>query len=260
MSSEPTQRLVIHREGCIGYLTIENPEKHNALSFDMWQSFPPHLQELDNDPDVRIIVLRGAGQKAFASGSDISQFGERRNTPEGVALYNATVERAVVAVDKVKKPTVARITGYCFGGGVGIAMHCDLRYASADSSFCIPAGKVGVGYLPLWLQRLTWLVGPANAKEIMFTAQRYNAEDAMRIGLINRIYDDRQFAAMLQASSELAPLTMLASKKAIDETVRPQSYDHDGCTAAIEACFASADYIEGRNAFAAKRKPQFTGR
>ena len=135
-----------HREGAIGHVVIDNLVKHNAMSFDMWESLPGHLAALDEDPEVRVIVVQGAGNRAFASGSDISQFGERRNTPAGVALYNATVDRAVASLGAVRKPTVARIQGYCFGGGVGLALHCDLRYATPDATFCIPAGKVGVGY------------------------------------------------------------------------------------------------------------------
>lgn len=247
------------RNGPVGTLTLDNLPKHNAMSFDMWQDLPLRLRELDEDPEIRVIVLQGAGEKAFASGSDISQFGERRNTPEGVALYNGTVERAVAALAAVRKPTIARIRGYCFGGGVGMALHCDLRYATPDATFCIPAGKVGVGYNETWLQRLAWLVGPANAKEIMLTARRYKADEALRIGLINDIADDAQVEQTLQTIAGLAPLTHLASKLAIDTATAVSERGREACQQAIRACFASKDYIEGRDAFTQKRTPRFTG-
>lgn len=249
-----------HREGAIGHVVIDNLVKHNAMSFDMWESLPGHLAALDDDPEVRVIVVQGAGNRAFASGSDISQFGERRNTPEGVALYNATVDRAVASLGAVRKPTVARIQGYCFGGGVGLALHCDLRYATPDATFCIPAGKVGVGYHELWLQRLTWLVGPANAKEIMFTARRYDADEAVRIGLVNRLLDESEVTALVDGMAKLAPLTARSSKVSIETAIAPSEAGRAACQASILRCFDSQDYIEGRNAFTEKRTPTFVGR
>lgn len=262
MSSESQAAGVIrsHRDGAVGHVVIDNVVKHNAMSFDMWTSLPDHLAQLDDDPDVRVIVLQGAGDRAFASGSDISQFGERRNTPEGVALYNLTVDRAVAAIGSVRKPTVARIQGYCFGGGVGMALHCDLRYATPDATFSIPAGKVGVGYHELWLHRLAWLVGPANAKEIMFTARRYDAENAMRIGLINNLLDEAGVTELVTNMAKLAPLTALSSKLSIETAIAPSEHGRAACQASIMRCFESQDYIEGRNAFTDKRTPVFSGR
>lgn len=260
MSSETTIACIrSHREGAVGRVIIDNQAKRNSMSFDMWQSLPGHLAALDDDPSIRLVVLQGAGTRAFASGSDISQFGERRNTPEGVALYNATVERAIAALGAVRKPTVADIRGYCFGGGVALALHCDLRYASADASFCIPAGKVGVGYHELWLQKLAWLVGPANAKEIMLTARRYDAQSALRIGLVNQILDDAGVAGILQTIGDLAPLTHLASKLAIDTATAPADEGRAACQAAILRCFHSQDYVRGRTAFVEKRLASFRG-
>ncbi len=252
----------IHRQvdGAVGWLTIDNLAKHNALSFDMWESLPALLASLDDEPEVRVIVLRGAGEKAFASGSDISQFGERRNTPEGVALYNATVDRAVASVAATRKPTVAWIHGYCFGGGLALALHCDLRIAGQGASFSVPAGKVGLGYNHLWLQRLTWEVGPARAKEILYTARRYDADAALRIGLVNAQCDAEAFAALLAEIAALAPLTLQAAKVAIDATIAAGAYDPAPAQAAIRRCFESQDYVEGRQAFAEKRAPRFSGR
>jgi enoyl-CoA hydratase/carnithine racemase len=258
MSSE--SRIHTQVDGFVGTLIIDNVAKQNALSFDMWDSLPGLVRGLDDDPAVKVIVLRGAGEKAFASGSDISQFGERRNTPEGVALYNATVDRAVAAVGAARKPTVAWVHGYCFGGGLALALHCDLRVAGEKASFCIPAGKVGLGYNHLWLQRLTWIVGPANAKEILYTARRYGRDEALRIGLINQQCGADAFNTLLQEIGALAPLTLQAAKTAIDATTASGPYETAGAVAAIQRCFESQDYVEGRNAFAEKRSPDFQGR
>lgn len=259
MPSETASRIYTRREGAIATVTFDNAARLNALSFDMWSSLPEQLEALDRDPEVRVIVLQGEGEKAFCSGSDISQFGERRSTPEGTALYNTAVDVAVKAVANVGKPTVARVRGYCFGGGAALAIHCDLRYAAANAAFCIPAGKVGLGYNPLWLQRLASLVGPAYAKEIMYTAQQYDAAASLRMGLINAELDDAETDKVLQKIAGLAPLTHVASKVAIDSSCAPGGLDVARSKASMDACFASADYIEGRQAFSEKRKPVFTG-
>jgi enoyl-CoA hydratase/carnithine racemase len=203
MSSD--SRIHSQVKGSIGTLTIDNMPKQNALSFDMWDSLPALVRALDEDPQVRVIVLRGAGEKAFASGSDISQFGERRNTPEGVALYNGTVDRAVASIGAARKPTIAWVHGYCFGGGLALALHCDLRIAGEKASFCIPAGKVGLGYNHLWMQRLTWIAGPARAKEILFTARRYGADEALRMGLVTAVEPpDELMSTALAEADEIA--------------------------------------------------------
>ena len=257
MSSD--SRIHTAVDGHVGTLTIDNVAKQNALNFDMWDSLPDLVRGLDEDPAVRVIVVRGAGEKAFASGSDISQFGERRNTTEGAALYNATVDRAVAAMAAAHKPTVAWVHGYCFGGGLALALHCDLRVAGERAVFCIPAGKVGLGYNHLWLQRLTWLVGPANAKEILYTSRRYGPDDALRMGLVNLHCSAGEFVALLQEISALAPLTLAAAKSAIDAAIAAGPYAPAVAIAAIQRCFASRDYVEGRTAFTEKRAPDFSG-
>jgi enoyl-CoA hydratase len=263
VTSAPSEAAVpsihVRRAGAVGTLILDNIAKLNAMSFDMWQQLPEKLQELDNDPAIRVIVLQGAGTKAFVSGSDISQFGERRNTPEGVALYNSTVDRAVTSVGQVGKPTIAHIHGYCFGGGLAVALHCDLRYASSNASFSIPAGKLGLAYNEVWLARLARLVGPANAKEIMLTSGRYDAQEAMRIGLINKVLDEDAVNKIIETIGSLAPLTHLASKIAIDAIDLPSDKHRAISQAAIKRCFDSKDYIEGRTAFTEKRAPQFNG-
>jgi enoyl-CoA hydratase/carnithine racemase len=252
---------LIHSEvvGAVGTLTIDNVAKQNALSFEMWDSLPARVRKLDDDPTVRVIVLRGAGDKAFASGSDISQFGARRNSPEGVALYNATVDRAVASIGSAHKPTVAWIQGYCFGGGLALALHCDLRIAADNATFCIPAGKVGIGYHHLWLQRLTWIAGPSRAKEMLYTARRYGADAALQMGLVNQRGDAEALGAVLEEICALAPLSLMAAKAAVDATISAGPYEPSAAMAAIQRCFESRDYVEGRNAFSARRSPVFGG-
>jgi len=256
-SSEP--RLHVSRQGPLAIVSMDNAARLNALTFDMWSSLPGVLAGLDQHPAVRMIVLQGQGEKAFASGSDISQFEKKRSSPEDAALYNATVERAVDAVRLVKKPTVARIRGYCLGGGLALALYCDLRYAAANAVFSIPAAKLGLAYNPFWLQRLTWLVGPAVAKEMLYTAQRYDSQSAQRIGLVNAVLDEREIDDRLGGICELAPLTHIASKLAVDQSCSVQGMEESVCRAAVALCFGSSDYIEGRKAFAEKRAPRFTG-
>lgn len=259
MVCESRPKIRCQHVGHVAYLIIDHQIKHNALTFEMWESLPAILKAADTDPTIRLVVLQGAGQKAFSAGSDISQFGERRSTPEGIALYNSTVAEAVSSLRDVRKPVVARIQGYCTGAGLALALHCDLRYATDDATFGIPAGQLGLGYQHLWLQRLTWLAGPAKAKEIMFTAFRYDANAVSRMGLINQVSTDDEFAELVNTICEMAPLTLIASKMAIDQTMHPDRYDHCACQAAIHACFASQDYIEGRIAFGENRKPKFVG-
>lgn len=260
MSSDTTGRIRIEVDEQLARVVIDHTVKHNALTFDMWQSLPGLLDELESRDAVRVILFEGAGDRAFASGSDISQFGEKRNTEENVRLYNATVERAMERIAVVRKPTIAFINGYCFGGGVAIALHCDLRYATEQAEFCIPAGKVGVGYHESWLHRLTQAVGPANAKEIMFTANRYSAAQACRMGLVNRVQSRDDTLALACRIASLAPLTHRASKLAIETSAAPGERDWQACKDAILDCFRSADYVEGRQAFEEKRQPMFHGK
>ncbi|MVW70748.1 enoyl-CoA hydratase-related protein [Bordetella sp. 15P40C-2] len=260
MSSDNHGRIRIEVDQHLGRVIIDHTVKHNALTFDMWQSLPGLLDELENHDGIRVILFEGAGDRAFAAGSDISQFGEKRDSEKNVRLYNATVERAMHRIGAVRKPTIAFINGYCFGGGVAIALHCDMRYGLEQAQFCIPAGKVGVGYHELWLHRLTQLVGPANAKEIMFTARRYSATEACAMGLINRIQSREDTIALAHTIAGLAPLTHRASKLAIETSASPETRDWQACKDAIFDCFRSGDYIEGREAFTAKRAPVFHGK
>lgn len=243
----------------VATLTIDHPTRHNAMTFDMWVLLPQLIERADEDPAVRVVVLRGAGGKAFSSGSDISQFGERRSTEEGITLWNNTVVKAVARLAALRKPSIAMVDGLCFGGGMGLALHCDMRFATPASSFAIPAAKLGVAYYPDWLRRLSALVGPAVAKELMYTARRYDAQQALAVGLINDVRALADTEAMAAKMAGLSPLSHIASKMAIDEAVNPGLHGLEACQQALRACFASEDYKEGQAAFRDKRPPAFTG-
>ncbi len=263
MSSESvaqTPTLRLEKQGAVATLWIDHPTRLNAMSFEMWASIPGFIDEVEADGDIRVLVLRGAGEKAFCSGADISQFGERRSTPEGVKLWNDTVQASVARLGMCSKPVVGFIQGICYGGGMGLALHCDLRYALEGSSFAIPAAKLGVGYYPSWLRRLTSVVGPAFAKDMMFTARRLSTEEARAAGLVNGVVTLSEVQAIIERIASLAPLSQRASKMAIDEAVSPGLYGEEQCGAAVLTCFASEDYKEGRAAFGEKRPPSFKGR
>ena len=261
----PTERMIAEIDGPIGWLVFNNPARRNAVSLDMWQAIPEILEAYERDPAVRVIVLKGAGDKAFVSGADISEFEQNRSSPEAVARYDEIGNRAQQRILNAAKPTIAMIHGFCMGGGVGVALSCDLRIASAGAQFGIPAAKLGIGYRLGGLLRLVDLVGPAYAKEIFYTARRFTAAEAHGMGLINRVLPEaelegfvRSYCAMI---AENAPLSLKAAKGIVAELTKLQDeVDRARCDELVRACFESEDYVEGRRAFMEKRKPQFKGR
>src|SRR5688572_17598119 len=182
-----TEKLVARKEGAIGWIIFNNPARHNAVSLEMWQALPVVLKAYMDDPEVRVIILKGEGEKAFVAGADISQFKEKRSSPEAVAHYNATADEAGKALRSSTKPTIAMIRGYCIGGGTGIAVGCDIRIAAEDARFAVPAAKLGLGYRFDGIRRLADIVGPSFAAEIFFTARQFSAQEALQMGLINRL-------------------------------------------------------------------------
>jgi enoyl-CoA hydratase/carnithine racemase len=263
--TSPTGRVLVRLDGAALHIVFNNPARHNALSVDMWGAVPALLAQAADDERVRLVVFSGAGDKAFVSGADISQFEDQRAAREAVAQYEALAEDALLAIEQSAKPTLACIRGWCLGGGVNVAIACDIRIASTDSTFSIPAARMGLGYRYSALKNLVNLIGVGAAKDLFFTARRIATAEALRLGLVSRMAEADALPALLaeyvDAIGENAPLTISAAKTIIGEILKPSpDLDTALCQDVILRCFQSADYTEGRSAFMQKRRPQFKGR
>ena len=252
------------KEGRVARIVFDHPERRNAISVAMWRQIPEVAMQVAADEEVRVVILRGAGEKAFVAGADISEFGSQRS---GAATedYDAASARAFGALAKLRVPVIAQIYGSCIGGGVAMSLTADMRYASDDAVFAIPAARLGLGYHVGGIEALGDLVGYSAAKEIFFTARRYSAEEARQMGLVNRTAPAAELEALVwetaQRIAENAPLTLESVKRIVSELSRePDARDIDSATASIAACFASDDYREGIRAFLEKRRPDFRGR
>jgi enoyl-CoA hydratase/carnithine racemase len=258
------EKLIGRKEGQIGWMIFNNPERRNAVSLEMWRAIPDVLAAFEADPEVRVVVFTGAGERAFVSGADISQFEAERSDASAEARYSGASAAANAAMAGLSKPSIAMIRGYCIGGGLAVALTCDLRICEEGSRFAIPAARLGLGYGFGGVKALIDVVGPSIAKEILFTARQLTADEALRVGLVNRVTPVaeleptvRDYAAMIGAN---APLTLKAAKLAACEAVRdPDKRRLAEVEAAVAACFDSADFKEGRSAFMEKRTPQFRG-
>lgn len=258
-----THKMIAEVDGHIGWMIFNNPEKRNAFDHEMRAVALEILKAFEHDERVRVVILRGAGEHAFISGADISQFDKSQNA-EAQRPQNISDELRQ-CYDHYSKPIIAMIHGYCLGGGLLTAMAVDMRIASEDAQFGIPAGRLGIAYPLYGVRKLTQLVGPAKAKEILFTANRIDAREAHRIGLVNQVVPRSELEttvrAIAQAMCENAPLSIRASKVMIDELMKDAGErDVAACEAVQAACTQSEDFREGRKAFAEKRKPQFAGR
>jgi enoyl-CoA hydratase/carnithine racemase len=255
-------RVRHHREGPIGWIVFDHPERHNAISAAMWGELAGAARAHAEDPEVRVIALRGAGERAFVSGADISEFEERgAPTPPRTASGRSA---SALRFDRIDKPVIAMIHGVCFGGGVGIAVAADLRYAADDASFCIPAARLGVAYPIAGHEALAQLVGRANALEIFFTAKRFGASEAHAMGLVNAVIPKPSLEARVrEIAREIAanaPLSLRAAKCTARELARPAAErDLANLDALAAACAASDDLREGTRAFLEKRAPHFRG-
>jgi enoyl-CoA hydratase len=259
-----TDKMLSRKEGGVGYVIFNNPERHNAVSLEMWEAASEYLNDFANDKAVRVVVFSGAGGKAFVSGADISKFESERSSKEAIDRYNEAVDKANTAIYEFPKPTIAMIHGYCIGGGVGLALCCDMRICADNSKFGVPAAKLGLGYGFKGIKKLVDVVGPSFAKEIFYTARQFTAAEAKDMGLVNRVMPAAELESYVKNYAETiggnAPLTVDAVKYIVGQVLTDESKrDLKKCADLVAQCFASKDYIEGRTAFMEKRKPQFTG-
>lgn len=256
-------KLRVERDGPIGRMVFDSPARRNAIGGEMWRAIPKAMAEFEADAKVRCIVLRGEGDTAFAAGADISEFEKLRASESAVRNYDAMVDAAQRAIEGSRKPVIALIHGFCVGGGVEMALACDLRYAGTSSQFAIPAARLGVGYGVHGTNRLVATVGHAVAREIMFTGRRYSADEALAIGLVNRVMPDAELDEYVRKTAlglaQNAPLSIAASKSIINAVIEARGEFAEGAELTAR-CMLSEDYAEGRRAFMEKREPKFKGR
>jgi enoyl-CoA hydratase/carnithine racemase len=256
--------MLAEKDGAIGRMIFNNPERRNAVSLDMWEAAEAILADFAEDSSVRVVVVSGAGGHSFVSGADISRFNTERSGEAAINHYNERVAATNTRLESLPKPTIAEIDGFCIGGGLALSLCCDLRFCSAKSQFGLPAARLGLGYGFAGLKRLVDTVGPGAARDITFSARRIGTDEALQIGLVQKVVPDgelhefvNQYAATIGAN---APLTVKGMKLIIAQVVKPEAdRDLDACQALIDDCYRSQDYVEGRTAFMEKRTPIFKG-
>jgi len=257
--------LGVEKRGAVGWLVFDQPAKRNAINGEMWRGIPAAMKQFDADPEVRCVAFRGAGSGAFSAGADISEFEKIRAQKASVAEYDGLLDQVLHSIQDSRKPSLAMIHGFCMGGGLEIALACDLRYCGESAQFGIPAAKLGLAYNVEGHKRLLETVGHARAREIMFLGRRYKSDEALTMGLVHKVLADGALQTfvdeVLRTLSENAPLAIANSKTIIEEYVKSEGEpDQAAMRAAMKRCIESEDYKEGRRAFMEKRKPRFQGK
>ena len=263
-NSTPQGQIVSDREGSICWITFCNPSRMNALNSAMWASLPAIVADAEADDSVHVVVLRGAGTRAFSAGADISEFSSARSG-EAAQAYNELNHNAFGAVMNCAKPTIAMVQGYSMGGGLELALCCDLRYAGEGASFAIPSARLGIGYDPRWIRPLLSALSASQVKEVLYTGRRFSDTEALRMGMISHLCPsdalESETRALAEMISQNAPLSLYAAKRCVDEFLNnPENPDMEALDKLVAECFASEDYAEGQSAFAEKRKPVFKGK
>ena len=259
-----TDKMLSRNDNGVGYITFNNPEKHNAVSIEMWDALVTILDDFKQNKDIRVIVLNGAGGKSFVSGADISKFDKERSSKEAVLNYNKRTQKVYELLETFPKPTIAMINGYCIGGGLNLAVCCDIRICSEKSKFAMPAAKLSLGYPFSSIKRLFDIMGPGMAKHFMFTAERIVADEALSCGLVQKLVTEEKLETYVKdyalTISKNAPLTIRAMKQiGIEILKNPEDRDLLLCEELASNCFDSEDYKEGRKAFMEKRPANFKG-
>lgn len=256
-----SDHLLVEREGAVATVVLNKPQSHNAISIDMYRDLPGMVTELDADPSVKVVVLRGAGQKSFASGADISEFEQERSDATKARNYNQHVAAAEQAIEGLAKPTIAMIHGYCIGGGAGLAMACDIRFADDRAKFAVTPAKLGLVYSLESTKRLVDLAGPSRAKWILMSGQQIQAERALQLGLFDELYPQAELEAATYEFAELittrAQFSVRAAKTMVGKVVAGQVLDDEATLELRNSSFDTEDFAEGVRSFLEKRPPRF---
>jgi enoyl-CoA hydratase len=259
------EKVIGRSDGPVGHVVFNNPSKHNAVSLDMWERVHTLLSQYAHDPAIRVVVVSGAGGKAFVSGADISKFESERANMEAQKKYDAISGKSYDLLYNYPKPTLAKITGYCIGGGMNLAGCCDLRFCNEGARFGVPAARLGLGYGLERVRRLSESIGLPKTLEVIYTGRQFSAQEALQMGFVQRVVADGELDAAVAGATDLiaqnAPLTIALAKAAAREIGKPEAKrDFARLEAMVKACFDSQDYVEGRRAFMEKRKPNFRGK